>query len=249
MTTCTGVCIDPRTSVANCGGCGQACSTQNGTPSCAASTCSMSSCTGNFLDCSTNENTSRDGCETNGDNDSANCGRCGNVCSSRVCRGHTCLVTTDYGNTGAGSSSVQFTANFLAGIQIFIPPSKSVVTGLGVVLAGGSNSPKMYLGLYQDEAGKPGNLVATVTAPTVVNPGGKEFIVDPPVDISGPATFWILGVWDMNALFASISTTPVTWSYTARPYTDGSLPLTAPVGMNQDSTHIAAPNLYVIVAQ
>jgi hypothetical protein len=137
--------------------------------------------------------------------------------------------------------------NFLAGIQVVIP--KSVVTGLGVVLAGGSNSCKMYLGLYQDLAGQPGDRVATVTAPATVNPGGKEFIVDPPVDITGQATFWILGVWDMTATFASTptGTGTVTWSYTARPFSDGALPLTAPPGMTQSLN--PPPNLYAIVAQ
>jgi hypothetical protein len=107
----------------------------------------------------------------------------------------------------------------------------------------------MYLGLYQDLAGQPGNLVATVTAPDLVNPGGKEFIVDPPVDITGQATFWILGVWDDVATFASTPTGTglVTWSFTSRPFSDGPLRLPAPAGMTQNL--IAPPNLYVIVAQ
>jgi hypothetical protein len=208
----------------------------------------MSSCTGNFLDCSANENTSRDGCETNGDIDSANCGRCGNVCSSRACRGRTCLVTTKYGNPGPGSYSVQFSLGFLAGIQIFIPSANSVVTGLGVVLAGQSASVDMYLGLYQDLAGEPGKLVATVTAPANVGPGGKEFIVDPPVDITGSATYWILGEWSDSVFFESNSTATVTWKFVQLADGIGPLPTTAP-GMNQTPLLLPAPDLYVIVAQ
>ena len=247
MTTCTGLCINPQTSAGNCGGCGRACGTQNGTPSCASAVCSMSSCSPGFFDCSANENTSRDGCETNGNIDSSNCGRCGNVCSSKVCRNQTCLATAIYGNIGKGSDLVNFTQNFLAGIEIYIP-NPCVVTGLGVVLAAVSNFKphNMYLGLYKDVAGNPGDLVATVSAPTLVAAGGQELSVAPPVDVLA-GSYWILGVWDGLASFATnaASTVTVTWRYSA--YNFGALPSTAPTSMG--SLAAQAPNLYAIVAQ
>jgi len=243
MTTCTGLCINPQTSVDNCGGCGRACGTQNGTPNCAAAVCSMSSCSPGFFDCSANENTSRDGCETNGNTDSANCGRCGNVCSSKVCRNETCLATARYGNTGAGSDLVDFSVGFLAGIQIYIP-NASVVTGIGVVLYDLATPSNMYLGLYKDVAGNPGDLVATVSNPTLVAPGGKELSVAPPVDVLA-GTYWILGVWDGLASFATNSTTNVTWRFSSYPF--GPLPAAAPTSM--DTVSAPPPNLYVIVAQ
>ena len=243
MTTCAGVCINPQTSVGNCGGCGRACGTQNGTPSCAASACSMASCSPGFLDCSADENTSRDGCETNGNRDSANCGRCGNVCTSKVCRNQTCLATARYGNTGSGTATSPFEGNFLAGIQVYIP-NASTVTGFGAVLYNSTANCNMVLGLYKDVAGIPGDLVATFSPPVLVTPGGKEMSVTPPVDVLA-GTYWILGVWDGLATFSSNSTTPVTWRYASYPF--GALPATAPTSTTP--TSLPPPNLYVIVAQ
>ena len=243
MTTCPGGCINPQTSIGNCGGCGQACGSQNGTPACAAGVCSMSACSTGFLDCSTDENTSRNGCETNVTADSANCGRCGKVCSSLVCRNQTCLTTTKYGNIGAGSSTSPFSQDFLAGIAVDIPVA-GVVTGLGAVLYDATTTCHMYLGLYKDVAGNPGALVATVAAPALVAPGGKELSVNPPVDVPA-GTYWILGVWDDTATFSSNSSSTVVWRFVS--YTYAALPASAPVGM--DAYNLPPPNLYVIVAQ
>jgi hypothetical protein len=245
MTTCAGACVNPQTNASHCGGCGQACGTKNGTPSCAAGVCSMATCLPGFLNCSVDENTSRDGCETNATTDSANCGHCGNVCSSRVCRNQTCLATARYGNTGAGIGVSGFEGNYLAGIQVYIP-NDSVVTGFGAVLysAPGIASATMYLGLYKDMAGSPGALAATVSTSTVVTPGGKEMNVVPPVSVTA-GTYWILGVWDSVASFATNSATTVTWSYASYPF--AILPATAPT--NMATTSLLPPNLYVIVAQ
>jgi hypothetical protein len=243
MTTCTGACIDPRTSLGNCGGCGQACSSKDGTPSCAAGACSMSSCSSGFLNCSADENASRDGCETNGNTDSANCGRCGNPCSSKVCRNQTCLATARYGNTGPGIDISAFEAGYLAGTQVYIPGA-STVTGFGVVFYNLTASASMYLGLYTDVTGNPGHLVATVSAPALVAPGGKEIGVAPPVDVPA-GTYWILGVWDVLASFSTNVTTTVTWRYASYPF--GTLPTTAPTSMTPIS--LPPPNVYVIVAQ
>jgi len=244
MTMCTGVCINPQTNASHCGGCGRACGTQNGTPNCAAAVCSMVACSPGFLNCSADENTSRDGCETNGNSDSANCGHCGNICSSRVCRSQVCLATARYGNTGAGTGlPSDFQGNYLAGIQVYIP-NDSVVTGFGAVLRDGLVSAKMYLGLYKDVVGNPGAMVATVSTPTLVASGGAEMNVDPPVSVTA-GTYWILGVWDGLASFASNSTTTVTWRFVSYPF--GALPGTAPTSM--EPTPLPPPNLYVIVAQ
>jgi hypothetical protein len=243
MTTCAGACINLQTNVSHCGGCGQACGTQNGTPSCAAAVCSMSACSAGFLNCSPDENASRDGCETNATTDPANCGHCGNICSSRVCRNQVCLATARYGNTGPGTAISSFEGNYLAGIQVYIP-NDSVVTGFGAVLYSGTANATMYLGLYKDMAGSPGALVATVTAPTLVAPGGKEMNVDPPVSVTA-GTYWILGVWDGLASFGSNTATAVTWRYVSYPF--AALPTTAPTSM--ETISLAPPNLFVIVAQ
>jgi len=233
-----------ETDPANCGACGQTCSSNNGAPACAAGGCSMASCAPGYLDCSGDENTSRNGCETHGAVDPNNCGHCKNVCTSKVCRAETCLATALYGNTGAGVSSVNFTGNYLAGIQVYVP-SASVVTGLGVVLFGATTSRNMYLGLYSDVAGNPAALIATLAGPVAVSNGGQPFDVSPaPVDIA-QGNYWLLGVWDGTASFASNTGTTVTWRYAARSM--GPLPSTAPTSMA--STPLAPPNLYLIVAQ
>ena len=243
LVSCPGGCVNSQSSIGNCGGCGLACGAQNGTPACSASVCSMSSCASGYFDCSVDENASRDGCETNGNTDSANCGRCGNACSSKVCRNQTCLATAYYGNRGSGSTTSPFSNDFLAGIQVYIP-NPSTVTGLGAVLYTATLSCNMYLGLYKDVAGNPGALVATVNAPALVAPGGKELTVDPPVDVLA-GTYWILGVWDQLATFASNSTTNVTWVFSS--YAFAALPATAPTSMT--AIPLPPPNLYVIVAQ
>jgi hypothetical protein len=296
MTTCSGSCVNFQNDANNCGGCGQACSTNNGASSCTTGSCWMSSCASGYLDCSANENVSRNGCETNSAVDVNNCGQCGKVCpndwsnatpkcgavgcghqcvapwddcdggstngceanlntdgqhcghcnnpcSSTVCRNQVCLTTARYGNTGAGSSNVNIGQDTMAGIQVYVP-NASVVTALGVVLYGSTATRNMYLGLYKDVAGSPGDLVAAA-GPSLVAPGGKELgITSAQVDIAA-GNYWILGVWDGTAAFASNSTAPVTWRYVSHAF--GALPTTAPTGMG--TTSAAAPNLYVVVAQ
>lgn len=242
-----GVCnaaSNTETDPANCGACGQACSSNNGAPACAGGRCAMASCVPGYLDCSGDESTSRNGCETHGAVDPNNCGRCNNACTSKVCREGTCRATALYGNTGPGVSSVNFTGNYLAGIQVYVP-NASVVTGLGVVLFGATTGRNMYLGLYSDVAGNPAELVATLAGPVAVSGGGQEFDVSPsPVDI-GKGNYWILGVWDGTASFASNTGTTVTWRYASRSM--GPLPQSAPTSMA--STPLAPPNLYIRVAQ
>ncbi len=229
---------------AHCGACGHACSTNSGVPACTVGRCSMASCAPGYLDCSDDEDTSRDGCETHGAVDPNNCGRCGNDCTSKVCREGTCLASATYGNTGPGVSSVNFTGDYLAGIQVYVP-NASVVTGIGAVLFGATAGRSMYLGLYSDVAGNPASLVATLAGPVSVSSGGQEFDVSPaPVDIA-KGNYWILGVWDQTASFASNTGTTVTWRYASRAM--GPLPQTAPTSMA--STSLAPPNLFIRVAQ
>ncbi len=80
---------------ANCGSCGNACTTPNGTPGCVAGTCTVASCTGTFLDCNMQV---ADGCETDVSTSPSNCGSCGNVCNvpnaTAGCAGGSCTVGT-----------------------------------------------------------------------------------------------------------------------------------------------------------
>jgi subtilisin family serine protease len=62
----------------NCGACGRACDYANGTGSCEAGSCVMSSCDLGFGDCNA---TGTDGCEVDLMGDAGNCGMCGYACS------------------------------------------------------------------------------------------------------------------------------------------------------------------------
>jgi hypothetical protein len=62
----------------NCGGCGVICTTANGTPACVQGMCAVGSCNPGFQHCATTGTN----CETNVSNNTANCGACGNVCST-----------------------------------------------------------------------------------------------------------------------------------------------------------------------
>lgn len=81
--------VDTTTSAANCGACGQACSTNHGTASCTNSQCGIT-CDSGFLDC---DGQAYNGCEVNITTDTQNCGGCGVACSSN----HMATVTCDGG--------------------------------------------------------------------------------------------------------------------------------------------------------
>jgi len=102
-------------SVSNCGGCGNACSTVGGTPSCSAGTCSIA-CSAGFGNCDT---LASNGCEKNLMTDKDNCNTCGNVCptsgtvlasacSSGACTVGTCAAGT-YDRNGIFSDGCECT--------------------------------------------------------------------------------------------------------------------------------------------
>jgi hypothetical protein len=107
------------TDIANCGACNRRCTTAppNGVPLCDASNCSFSCRTG-FVNCDGN---SANGCESQPDTDSMNCGACGNVCSahantSGVCAGAKCACRSgfaDCDHNAANGCEVDLTSNAL----------------------------------------------------------------------------------------------------------------------------------------
>ena len=89
--------VDIDATPANCGACGQACSTVNGTASCTLGTCGIACSTG-FGNC---DNNAANGCETNVKTAPANCGGCGTVCDSTngtaTCANGVCGITCSVG--------------------------------------------------------------------------------------------------------------------------------------------------------
>ena len=86
---------DTRTSTSHCGGCGRACVTPGGTPSCAASVCAVSACTAGRADC---DGSSANGCETDTATARAHCGGCGRACAAgAACSAGTCVGADESG--------------------------------------------------------------------------------------------------------------------------------------------------------
>jgi hypothetical protein len=74
--------VDTASDPLHCGACGRACAVANGVPGCAASSCTVASCTAPYADCN---GTFADGCEANLSADPKNCRVCGNACASGIC--------------------------------------------------------------------------------------------------------------------------------------------------------------------
>ena len=93
---CSGSCIDPKTDVKNCGGCGTTCPTPpNATAACIAGACGIGTCTTGYGDCNAS---AADGCETNTQTNKDNCGGCGTKCAlanaTAACTAGSCTVAT-----------------------------------------------------------------------------------------------------------------------------------------------------------
>lgn len=92
---CNGLCVDTTGDPLECGGCNVACVSANGTPKCAAGTCSWT-CASGFAHCDSGNT----GCETNIRTDVAHCGSCSKRCDSVVnannvaCTAGACTFTT-----------------------------------------------------------------------------------------------------------------------------------------------------------
>lgn len=83
-----GTCETALGSVQDCGGCGDACSSHDGTPSCSAGACTIA-CDAGYADCNGDAS---DGCEAALDRDPGNCNACGSLCApAGDCFQGTCL--------------------------------------------------------------------------------------------------------------------------------------------------------------
>ncbi len=82
----------------NCSACGNVCSCPNGTPNCVNGSCGCSKCSAGTADC---DGQSSNGCETNTQNNTSDCGACGTVCSgangTASCSGGNCSIACSAG--------------------------------------------------------------------------------------------------------------------------------------------------------
>jgi hypothetical protein len=89
------------TSLAHCGGCGNACALPNAVASCAEGRCAVASCLPGYADC---DGVASNGCEINVQTDAANCDACGTVCAfaggTGICVAGACRLAECNGGRG-----------------------------------------------------------------------------------------------------------------------------------------------------
>jgi len=87
--------VNGQTDVNNCGGCNKVCNLANATATCSAGACAIASCNSGFADCN---KMPADGCETNTNTSTSNCGSCGSACvtpnATPTCSNGTCGIGT-----------------------------------------------------------------------------------------------------------------------------------------------------------
>jgi hypothetical protein len=96
--------VNLQTSVSNCGSCGNACSTPNGSPTCSSGSCAVGSCNSGYANCN---GSPADGCEINITNDALNCGGCGNNCGS-VCIGNVAATSCSAATCGITACNASY---------------------------------------------------------------------------------------------------------------------------------------------
>ena len=110
---------DITATVAHCGACGRACDLPNATPGCAASACTVASCTTGFADCDMNP---ANGCEVDTRVSASHCGRCNNACFA--CAAGACVAGTTAARDGSASAGVDLRYQY-----------SPVAAGMGVINA------------------------------------------------------------------------------------------------------------------
>ncbi len=131
QTRCGDTCVDPRSTVAHCGTCGNACA--------ASQTCVAGACV-----CPTGQSLCGGRCvDTNAE--AAHCGACGEVCpAGQLCNGGTCSASCDAPRSvcGTGSARVcvdlQSTEGHCGACGVVCPAGQSCMAGACVCPAGQS---------------------------------------------------------------------------------------------------------------
>lgn len=142
------------------------------------------------------------------------------------------------GNTKAGTATVTIGANMLAGSSVTSGASSNLVAvGVQTIEAG----TKMRLGVYADNAGKPGTLLAQTAELTTVANAATEGAL-PSTAITAGTRYWIM-VLTNNTIDLAAETATVTWYFTSST-TYGPLPSTA----TTTSATLNLGDLYIVTA-
>jgi hypothetical protein len=268
-----GSCGDTRTSVDNCGSCGNVCSGNHASSACADSVCVVNACEAGWSDCNGDPS---DGCEVDLTSDAANCGRCAHacastvcddmqVCASDVCSNSVCLALSIPGLLSSKTTdSVLASDHAFLGYQINVPTGW--LTAFGIITAplgtqlpdGGivSVTSHGYIGLYSDSDGFPAKLVAMAKGGeelTIPSDLHQIFAVAPPVQLT-VGYYWIAVVFDQ---FVNFSATPgdVKLAVASIPVSSSLAPLPSLAPQTTLQCNPASmpcnlePALYVVVAQ
>jgi hypothetical protein len=109
LTTCGTECVDVQTDVDHCGGCNSPCPapSPNEVELCTSATCTEQ-CISPFADC---DGVPANGCETNLETDSSNCGLCGRSCNGSGCTSGMCALSI-YSN-GANLTGLAVDSSFV----------------------------------------------------------------------------------------------------------------------------------------
>ncbi len=97
-------------SIANCGACGTACALPGvATQACVGGSCTVGACAAGRNDC---DRVALNGCETDTQNDGANCGACGRSCGTGfVCSAGACAMSCSTGRTACGAACIDLRTN------------------------------------------------------------------------------------------------------------------------------------------
>lgn len=172
--------------IANCGGCGHECSSENIDARCTDGECD-GECREGFRDCDGDKATN--GCEIDIRSDPAHCGACGSPCEYPACRDGECPI--EWGFPGAGTDVLHFQANTLAGTRIDVTRRGELVA-LGAVTS--TPGVKLRLGLYtaSDSSGNPPQDLIAQTEELVAANGKTWGAV--PSQMLEPGTYWVFFV-------------------------------------------------------
>jgi hypothetical protein len=152
-----------------------------------------SACVAPLAECDLNPATI---CETNTLTDATHCGGCPNRCTYPVCTAGVCPTPTVYGRNAVPADltdptiALNLGVNTLYGYRRAFSAASLVALGAVTSLSGIATARTFRVGLYTDNSGIPGALVATTDTLTAAN-GIVEGILSAPVPLSA-GSYWIM---------------------------------------------------------